>query len=248
MAAVQHFPKKQVSAMKKFDRSFWINLIFLILAAGLLVFISIKYGPEFTGLVSNPKKFREFILSYGPLSALVFMLFQVIQVVIAFIPGEFVQIAGGYIYGTLLGTLYSLIGITIGCVIVFSTVRLLGFHLVKHLVSEKNIQKFYDLINKPGSEFVIFLLFFLPGLPKDVLVYISGLTPVKPLQFFIIVITARLPAMVGASFIGANIQRENYYTAIIITIISCILFVVGFLYKDKIIAVAKQVFAKKEKL
>lgn len=230
--------------MKKFDRSFWINFIFIILIAGLLIFFSIKYASEITRLVSNPKKFRDFILSYGQLSSLVFILFQVIQVVIAFIPGEVVQIAGGYIYGTLLGTLYSLIGITVGCVIVFFTVRLLGFHLVKQLVSENKLQKFYDLINKPGSEFVIFLLFFLPGLPKDVLVYICGLTPVKPLQFFIIIIAARLPAMVGASFIGANIQRENYYAAITITVISCVLFVIGFLFKDKIIATIKKVFLK----
>jgi uncharacterized membrane protein YdjX (TVP38/TMEM64 family) len=234
--------------MKKFDRSFWINFIFIILTAGLLIFFSIKYGSEITRLVSNPKKFRDFILSYGELSSLVFILFQVIQVVIAFIPGEVVQIAGGYIYGTLLGTLYSLIGITAGCVIVFFTVRLLGFHLVKQLVSENKLQKFYDLINKPGSELVIFLLFFLPGLPKDVLVYICGLTPVKPLQFFIIIIAARLPAMVGASFIGANIQRENYYTAITITVISCVLFVIGFLFKDKIIAIIKKVFLKKKNI
>jgi uncharacterized membrane protein YdjX (TVP38/TMEM64 family) len=234
--------------MKKFDRSFWINFIFIILTAGLLIFFSIKYGSEITRLVSNPKKFRDFILSYGQLSSLVFILFQVIQVVIAFIPGEVVQIAGGYIYGTLLGTLYSLIGITAGCVIVFFTVRLLGFHLVKQLVSENKLQKFYDLINKPGSELVIFLLFFLPGLPKDVLVYICGLTPVKPLQFFIIIIAARLPAMVGASFIGANIQRENYYTAITITVISCVLFVIGFLFKDKIIAIIKKVFLKKRNI
>ena len=232
--------------MKKYDRSFWINLIFIFLIVTLLVFLSVRYGPEISRLVSNPKKFRDFILSYGQLSALVFILFQVIQVVIAFIPGEVVQIAGGYIYGTLLGTLYSLIGIILGYVIVFFMTRLLGYRLVKQLVSETNLQKIYDLINRPGSEFVIFLLFFLPGIPKDVLVYICGLTPVKPLQFFIIVITARLPAMVGASFIGANIQRENYYTAIVIAVISCILFVVGFIFKDKLIAVIKKIFPHKK--
>jgi uncharacterized membrane protein YdjX (TVP38/TMEM64 family) len=234
--------------MKKFNRSFWINFIFVILIVALLILLSIKYGPEITRLASNPKKFREFILSYGQLSTLVFVLFQVIQVVIAFIPGEVVQIAGGYIYGTLLGTLYSLIGITIGCVIVFFTARLFGYPLVKQLVSEKDLQKFYNLINSPGSEFVIFLLFFLPGLPKDVLVYICGLTPVKPLQFFIIIIAARLPAMVGASFIGANIQRENYYAAIVITVISCILFVVGFVFKDKLISTMKKIFIIKRSI
>jgi Uncharacterized conserved protein len=231
--------------MKKFDRSFWINLIFIILIVVLIIYLSIKYGPEITRLVSHPKKFRDFILSYGRISALVFILFQILQVVIAVIPGEVVQIAGGYIFGTFMGTVYSLIGIIIGYIIVFFTVRLFGFRLVKQLVSEKDLEKFYKLINSPGSEFVIFLLFFLPGIPKDVLVYICGLTPVKPLQFFIIVIIARIPAMIGASFIGANIQRENYYTAIIISIISCILFIVGFVFKNRIISVMRKIFSTK---
>ena len=231
--------------MKKFDRSFWINLIFFILIVVLLIYLSIKYGPEITRLVSHPKKFRDFILSYGRISSLIFILFQILQVVIAVIPGEVVQIAGGYIFGTFMGTVYSLIGIIIGYIIVFFTVRLFGFRLVKQLVSEKDLQKFYKLINSPGSEFVIFLLFFLPGIPKDVLVYICGLTPVKPVQFFIIVIAARIPAMVGASFIGANIQRENYYMAIAITIISCILFVLGFVFKDRIISTMKKIFSRK---
>jgi len=232
--------------MKKFDRSFWINFIFIILIVGLIIFLSIRYGPEITRLVSNPKKFRDFILSYGELSALVFILFQIIQVVIAFIPGEVVQIAGGYIYGTFLGTLYSLIGIIIGYIIVFFTSRFFGFRLVKQLVSEEKLHKFYNLINSPGSEFIIFLLFFLPGVPKDVLVYICGLTPVKPLQFFIIAIAARIPAMVGASYIGANIQRENYYLAIVIAVISCILFIMGFVFKDKIIAAMKKFLPAKK--
>lgn len=231
--------------MKKFDRSFWINLIFIILIVVLIVYLSIMYGPDVTRLVSNPKKFRVFILSYGRISALIFMLFQILQVVIAVIPGEVVQIAGGYIFGTLMGTVYSLVGIIAGYIIVFFTVRLFGFRLVKQLVSEKNLEKFYKLINSPGSEFLIFFLFFLPGIPKDMLVYICGLTPVKPVQFFIIVMAARLPAMIGASFIGANIQHENYYVAIIISIISCILFIVGFIFKNRIISVMRKIFSTK---
>jgi len=98
--------------MKKFDRSFWINAGFLVIIIGILVSVSIEYTSEITRLMSNPKKFREFILSYGQMSVLVFMLFQIFQVVIAIIPGEIVQILGGYIFGTFWGTVYSFIGIT----------------------------------------------------------------------------------------------------------------------------------------
>jgi uncharacterized membrane protein YdjX (TVP38/TMEM64 family) len=234
--------------MKKFDKSFWINAVFVIVITGILIYVSIVYAPEVTGFVSHPKKFAAFILSYGPTGALVFMLFQILQVVVAIIPGEIIQIAGGYVFGTFWGTVYSTVGITAGYLIVFFMVRFFGFRLVKELVSEKYLATYYQLINSPGSEITIFVLFLLPGMPKDILVYICGLTPVKPLQFFIIITIARFPSMLGASYIGANMQRENYAMVIIISVISCVLFVMGFVFKDRIIAkIKKTVYEKNRK-
>jgi len=227
--------------MKKFDRSFWINAVFLVIIIGILVYVSIEYAPEITRLVSHPKKFREFVLSYGQMSVLVFILFQILQVVIAIIPGEVVQIVGGYIFGTFWGTVYSFIGITTGYVIVFVIVRFFGFRLVKQMVSEAALEKFYSLINSPGSDITVFLLFLIPGVPKDILVYIAGLTPIKPFTFFIIISIARIPAMIGASYIGSNIQMENYIVAIIIFLIACILFIVGFIFKNRIISTIKNI-------
>src|SRR5271157_1558414 len=227
--------------MKKFDRSFWVNVLFLVLIIGILIFVSIEYAPEITRFVSHPKKFREFILSYGQMSALVFIFFQVLQVVIAIIPGEVVQIVGGYIFGTFWGTVFSFIGITAGYIIVFLMVRFFGFRLVKQMVSEDALQKFYNLINSPGSDITVFMLFLIPGVPKDILVYVAGLTPIKPLTFFIIISIARLPAMIGASYIGSNIQKENYIIAIIVFVISCILFIVGFMFKNRIMITLKNI-------
>jgi len=146
------------------------NIIFASLFVGSIVYVTIRFGPELTRLVSDPHKFREYVLSFGSWSAAVFMLFQVLQVVIAVIPGEPVQIAGGYIFGTVLGTVYSTIGITVGYIIVFIGVKLFGFPLVKKLVPEKELKKFSALINSPKLETTIFLLFLIPGIPKDILV------------------------------------------------------------------------------
>ena len=231
--------------MKKFGPSFWFNAAVLLLLIGVLPYLSIIYAPDITRLVSNPREFRDYILSFGRTGALIFMLFQVLQVVIAIIPGEVVQVAGGYIFGTLWGTLYSMAGITAGYVIVFFMVRFLGYRLVKQLVNEEDLQKFYRLINSPGSEMVLFMLFFIPGIPKDILVYIAGLTPIKPPVFFAIITIARFPAMLGASLIGANIQQEHYNTAIIISALSCILFIIGLVMKDRILSLIKNIHRKK---
>lgn len=224
------------------DRSFIVNATFLALFIGAVVVVTVLYAPQLTRMASDPESFRKYILSHGGTSALVFILFQVLQVVIAVIPGELVQIAGGYIYGTALGTFYSLVGIMAGYVIVFGIVRLFGYRLVKQVVSEEDLRKFHDLINSNGSEITIFLLFLTPGVPKDILVYIAGLTPVHPLAFFVIVTLARLPAMLGASYIGANLQQRDYTMAIVMSVLAFVLFVLGLLLKDRLIALAHRVF------
>ncbi len=212
-----------------------INITLLLAFVVLMVYLTARFGPEITRLISKPDEFRDLLVSYGPVSVLVFILFQVLQVVIAAIPGEFVQIAGGYVYGTVLGTVYSTIGILLGSMIAFYISRVLGYNLVRLLVAEKSIEKFDFLINSQKSEIAMFVLFLLPGLPKDVLVYVAGLTPIKTLRFFIIIMLARLPAMLGSSYIGANIHERNYLTVTIVSVISCILFIVGVLKKDAII-------------
>jgi len=90
--------------MRKLRPFIAINVILASLFVGAIVYVTIRFGPELTRFVSDPHKFREYVLSFGPWSAIIFMLFQVLQVVIAVIPGEPVQIAGGYIFGTVLGT------------------------------------------------------------------------------------------------------------------------------------------------
>jgi len=234
--------------MGKLKPNIIVNIVIVTLFAGTLLYLTIRFGPDLTRLVSNPHQFRAYLLSFGPWSAVVFMLFQVIQVVIAVIPGEPVQLAGGYIFGTVLGTIYSTIGITVGNIIVFFAVKLFGYPLVKKLVPEKEFEKFNILINSPKLEATIFLLFLIPGIPKDILVYIAGLTPIHPLIFFLIITVARMPAMIGSSYVGAKIETSEYQIAIIVSVIASVLFILGVIYKDKIITLLHNRFrgGKKE--
>src|SRR5512136_2414185 len=142
-----------------------------IIFLALLTYVSIKFGPTLTRLLRRREDFREFIRSYGAWSALAYIFTQAAQVVIFFIPGEIVQIAGGYIFGTILGTVYSVTGIFLATVIVFFATRLIGYSLVKVVVPSKELEKFAFLANSPKSEIAMFVLFLVPGVPKDVLTY-----------------------------------------------------------------------------
>ena len=212
-----------------------IQLVLVTVVLGLLVFASIKYAPALTRLMSNPEKFKAYLDSYGTVSALIYVLFQALQIVIAVIPGEVVQIAGGYVFGTILGTLYSVVGAVLGTLIVFFATRLLGFSLVKIFVPRKKLEQFDFLMNNPKSEIAIFILFLIPGIPKDALTYIAGLTPIKPLRFVLICTIARFPGLWGSAYIGANLQGKNYLAVWILSAVALILFVAGLLTKDKII-------------
>jgi uncharacterized membrane protein YdjX (TVP38/TMEM64 family) len=215
----------------------WVTIVKTVLLcafAAALIYSTIRFAPYFTYLVSEPDELKEFLASYGVKGVLVFILIQILQVVIAAIPGEPVQIAGGYIYGVLLGTVYSLVGIIAGYCIVFAITRVLGYELVKLVVPAKQYDRFKTLMENHKSDTVIFLLFLIPGIPKDILVYIAGLSPIKPVRFFILITIARFPALLGSSFIGAYLQKENYIAAIILGVGAAVLFAVGLIFRERI--------------
>jgi uncharacterized membrane protein YdjX (TVP38/TMEM64 family) len=211
------------------------QIALLAVFLGVIIFVSLKYAPSVTRLFRDPEKFRDYISSYGAAGPLVYIAFSAIQVIVAVIPGEIVQIAGGYAFGTPLGAIYALTGTVIGTVVVFAIIRLLGFSLVTAMISPAQLERFKFLISNPKSEIVIFVLFLIPGIPKDVLVYLSGLTPISMLRFLVICTIGRLPGVLGSAYIGANIQQKDYHVVFIMFGISLVLFIAGVLLRDKII-------------
>lgn len=220
--------------MKRNKKKLVINGLFIVAFVFLFFWVLFRYGDELTYLLKDPAKFEKWILGFGTKGILIFIAVQILQVLIFVIPGEVVQIAGGYLYGTFLGSLYSLIGITIGSLLCFTIARVLGYEFVRGMLSDEKLKKLDYLINNKKGELGLFLVFLLPGLPKDALSYVAGLTPVKFLNFFLITAAARLPGIVISSYIGANIEHKNYIVSAVISVIAVILFVIGIINKDKI--------------
>jgi len=220
----------------RLTRGLIINLLVAMSCLALLAWLTIKYAPAVTEMASNPERLRTMILSYGHLGVLVYIGIQIVQIIITAIPGEVVQVAGGYIYGTWLATTYLLVGVVVGSLTVFGLARIAGYSLVKQLVSEEKLTRFADLMTSKKAYSVIFVLFLIPGLPKDLLTYVGGLTPVKPLQFIIIASIARIPGVFFSAYIGANLQERDFLTAIVLSVAAVLLFVLGVLYRDQILA------------
>jgi uncharacterized membrane protein YdjX (TVP38/TMEM64 family) len=200
----------------------------------VLTILFLQYLPQLLKLTGSLESFREYILSTGKLGPMILVFFQVLQTVIAPIPGEVIQIAGGYIYGTTLGALFVTGGMLLGAVMAFYFTRLLGGAFIEGLLTKDKFKWMAAMMDSSKFSVFLFIIFIIPGLPKDVFIYAAGLTTIKPLRFFAILVIARLPWLLASVSIGANIYHKNYGSTIVISAISVVAFVLGLIYKDKI--------------
>lgn len=207
----------------------------LIVGSILLTILLIRFVPKLLLVTVSLEEFKNYILSMGHFGLIMLILFQILQTIIAPIPGEVIQIAGGYLYGITLGTIYNLIGLAIGSGIAFYFTRLIGREFIVNLIKKKNLKWISNIMESRRFELILFIIFIVPGLPKDFMIYVAGLTSLKPTKFFMILIASRLPWIMASASVGANINAGNYKLTIIICFIAVVGFLIGIIYKDKII-------------
>lgn len=203
----------------------------------------IRYAPAILEILSSMDTFRDFIRASGNWGPALFVLFQIVQVVVAPIPGEVVQIAGGYIYGVSLGTIYTTIGTLLGAALAFYFTRLIGRSWIERLLENKSYKWMAVLKNEKKLSVFLFIFFIIPGLPKDLLIYLAALTPIGAVRFFTLLLVGRLPWLIASVVIGTSLHQEQYGVAILIAVISVVTFGVGYFYKNKWI----ELFSKSEK-
>lgn len=173
--------------------------------------------------------FRDYIRSFGALGWLVLLGLQVLQVFIALIPGEVVESAAGYAFGPVMGTLICYVGIAIASMLIFSLTRRYGVRLVEVFVSRERINELRFLNTTRKRNALLFLLYFIPGTPKDLLTYFAGLTDIKFCDFLIISLVARIPSMLSSTFGGHMLGNENYWGAVLLYGITGLISLLGML-------------------
>jgi uncharacterized membrane protein YdjX (TVP38/TMEM64 family) len=178
-------------------------------------------------------KILAFIDSLGPLGCAGFVSLQILQVVAAPIPGEVTGLIGGYLYGPVLGTVLSTIGLTIGSLIAFSLSRIFGRPFVDRFVKKETMDKYDFLLHHKGA-FLVFLLFLIPGTPKDFLCYILGLGHLTTKEFLIMSTVGRLGGTVLLTLGGNYIHQHQYRQFFILLGAAIIVVFFSMVYKDKL--------------
>jgi len=200
----------------------------------ILLVLTVVFWSELWALFSSPQTLREWIRSTGVVAPVVFVAVQAFQVVFFFVPGEIPQVAGGYMFGLWTGTLLSLIGITLGATFNFLTSRLLGVPFVRVLFSTEKVSRARRISNSPKARLSFFLFFLIPGIPKDILCYVAGLSEMK-LYFFLLFSTlGRIPGIIGSALMGDAAADRRWILAGTVFFVAVVLFVFGFLFRDRI--------------
>jgi len=176
---------------------------------------------------------RAYVETWGALAPAGFVFIQALQVVVAPIPGEFTGAVGGFIFGTFWNTVYSTVGLTVGSVLAFLASRLVGLPLVQLVVSRDFLQKF-DFLAERRAGALAFVLFIIPGFPKDFLCFVLGLSPMSFLTFLIACTIGRIPGTVMLGFCGCAVYDKDWTLLIAVSIIAVSLIAAAYLYRERI--------------
>lgn len=156
-----------------------------------------------SSVAASPQALRDLILSYGFLSYTVGLGLQILQVFVALLPGELIELALGYSFGFFGGTLICLLGIAIATLPVFLLTKRFGMRFVEIFFDREKIESLAFINNEKKLKGLVFLLFFIPGTPKDLLTYFIGLTPLSISEFLILTLLARIPSIVTSTASGS---------------------------------------------
>lgn len=204
-----------------------VALLSLAAVLCLVSFLTYFLAIRFSKIAKSGEEFRDFIQSYGAWGSIVAVGIQVLQVFIALIPGEFVEIGMGYAYGWFEATLLCLVGVAIGSAMIFMLVKRFGVRFVEIFVSTEKINQLKFISSEKRLNRFTFILFFIPGTPKDLVTYFIGLTRMTLKDFLGITLFARIPSLVSSTVGGNFIGEGKYLHALVLLAVTALVSLIG---------------------
>lgn len=227
--------KKQIKILK---------ILLAIIVTAIIIGALIYFVPVLKGLSTTEGKiaFKNKVQKSGFLGMLSLFGLQLAQMFLFILPGEPIEIVAGMCYGSFWGTVFIMASSAIISILIFLAVRRLGRKFVYEFSDEEKVKKIENskLFQDPKRvEIIMFILFLIPGTPKDLLVYIAGLLPIKPGRFILISTFAKIPSIVSSTYAGEKILAGDYKMAaivyaVIIAIVVIFIFIVNKFDKNKV--------------
>jgi uncharacterized membrane protein YdjX (TVP38/TMEM64 family) len=220
----------RIFASSRSRRRFIVHLCMLVLAFVVATVLIRRHA----AFLTDTQALRELIRGYGIWAPVVLILLQTVQVVAAPIPGQVLAVVAGYLFGAWWGTLYNMIGITIGSTIAFWISRRYGRAYVENIVHEEALGRF-DAVSDDYGRSALFFFFLVPGLPDDVICFAGGLTDIPLWQLIVLAVVGRAPAFFLVNVVGNLLGTDNVPAAVGLAVILVVVSVLGYRNRNRLV-------------
>ncbi len=210
-------------------------LVLLGLVAGIPIYVYVCHY-DLLMEMKDLDSLRNLLTQWQMETTLILFLGQIVQIVISVIPGQMLQMVAGFMYSILPAYLLSIGGAAVGSIITYCLGRFLGRDFMHILLGEEKIDRYIHRINSKRGVTIVFLLYLIPGFPKDTINYIAGVSEMKPEMFLAISLAGRTPGMLISIAIGRMLCLESYVGAVVYCLVAVVLFALGILYRKRLMA------------
>ena len=218
-------------------------LIFIIVGLPVILFFTCRdtlFNKEW--LANLP----EFIMQYKGYAAAVLTGIQILQVIICIIPGQPIQLAASYLFGVLKGYLISIGGAFIGAFIAFYIARALGKDSLEVIFGEEKVNDYHRKLNSGKGLTAVLLIYLIPGVPKDLVAYVAGISDMRLRPFLIVSTIGRSPGMLGSLLTGYFISSRNYAAIGVLAVVTAVILIICFVKRKQLVAMLDDLEKKDE--
>ncbi len=215
------------------------KIILTIIALAIIIAMIIYLFPLMKNLSSaeGQVEFKNKVQSLGILGMLLLLGMEIAQIFLIILPGEPIEIVAGMCYGSFWGTIFIMISSCLISTSIFLLVRKFGRKFIYNFCDENKVKKIENnkIFQNPKTiEFIMLILFLIPGTPKDLLVYVAGLLPIKPIRFVIITTFARFPSVITSTLAGHNLVNGDWKMSIMLYLVILIIVAIIILIINKL--------------
>ena len=201
----------------------WVTGISLIAVIALFTWLGYRVLWPLLKDFQDPEYFRTRIADKGIWGKAVMIGIFMLQIVFAFLPGEIFEVCAGYAFGAWEGTVLCLIGVTLSSSCIFLIVKRFGLKVVTLFFPMDKISRWTFMKSSKKRNLITFMLFLIPGTPKDLITYFMGLTPMNLPTFLLLTVPARLPSLLTSTITGGMLGNESYFAALILYAVTLVL-------------------------
>lgn len=224
--------------MKKINKKTVLKLLTIIISLAVLIFVVWEFYPLMKTLITQEGRgqFKQRISEMGFKGLVILYLIEAVQMIFVVLPGEPIEILYGMCYGSIGGAVLLTLAVFINTVIVYELVEKFGRKVLVFFFSEEKIKKVENsklFKNKSKIEYIMVLLFFLPGTPKDLLLYIGPLLPIEKKKFIIISTFVRFPSVITSTIAGSNIVEGNLWITIGVYVFTALIIALVMLWQNR---------------